>query len=211
MPGEDRLLSSDETLRWSAGRVMEAALRVDSCYPLSSLSSLLFTFEPGPSSPSLIYRGSPLTPRPLAGPRDKWPSACQYCTIFQFPVQEEEFKGLSEVQRHSVVPPAHTTHPAPPILVPKTPDPNIQPRTYQKAGPRCVNKTTPAAIILPDRHWRETQQPLWVQRYKEIVLFKSECPVCRVRPMFAWYWPVVTLTADMRGFKGSSVRKKSEL
>lgn len=51
-------------------------------------------------------------PRPLAGPYDRWPSACQYCTIFQFPAQEEEFKGLSEVQRHSVVPPAHNQPPA---------------------------------------------------------------------------------------------------
>lgn len=48
----------------------------------------------------------------LAGPCDRWPSACQYCTIFQFPAQEEEFKGLSEVQRHSVVPPAHNQTPA---------------------------------------------------------------------------------------------------
>lgn len=50
--------------------------------------------------------------RLLAGPCDRWPSACQYCTIFQFPAQEEEFKGLSEVQRHSVVPPAHNQTPA---------------------------------------------------------------------------------------------------
>lgn len=44
---------------------------VDSCqerYPLSSPRSLLFTFEPRPSSPSLIYRGSPLTPVPLQAP-----------------------------------------------------------------------------------------------------------------------------------------------
>lgn len=41
---------------------------VDSCYvhcPPSLHRFLLFTFEPWPSSPSLIYRGSPLTPVPL--------------------------------------------------------------------------------------------------------------------------------------------------
>lgn len=48
----------------------------------------------------------------LTGPCDRWPSACQYCTIFQFPAQEEEFKGLSIVQRHSVVPAAHNQTPA---------------------------------------------------------------------------------------------------
>lgn len=44
---------------------MKAGLRVDSCQqhcPLSSPRLLVFTFEPGPSSPSLIYRGSLLTP-----------------------------------------------------------------------------------------------------------------------------------------------------
>ncbi|KAM3612318.1 uncharacterized protein V6R79_006671 [Siganus canaliculatus] len=91
----------------------------------SSENQLLFTFEPRPSSPSLIYRRSPLTSMPSQAPS----------------------------------PPPHT----PPQT--KTQDPNIELRTFQKSGPLCVNKATPAAIALPDRqqfseHTDRTQQAL---------------------------------------------------
>lgn len=56
----------------------------------------LHIWTPGPSSPSLICTGAsshPL-PRPSKSPRDRWPSACEYCTIFQFPARgKRNFRG----------------------------------------------------------------------------------------------------------------------
>lgn len=52
-----------------------------------------YTFEPRPSSPSLIYRGSPLTRVPLTCLCDRWPAACQRCTKFQFPAHGKGILG----------------------------------------------------------------------------------------------------------------------
>lgn len=191
-------------LSWSAKRVMEESqllLRALSSFCTQVSPLYLWTQAQQPISD--LQRVSSY-PRPLAGPCDRWPSACRYCTIFQFPAQEEEFKGLSEVQRHSVAPPAHKQPPA------SCRRPEVQTLTAENIPENQVLSVSTKQPLPPSRCLTDSSAGDSDRRPNSLCersitktreFCKSECSVLRVRPVFAWYWPVVLLTADMT-YKG---------
>lgn len=103
---------------------------------------LLFTFEPRPSSPSLIYRGAPLTPAPSQVPVIDDHQHANTAQYFNFLPRKRNFRGWVKF-RGTVWCLQLTTSPG---LMPKTWDLNIQLRIFKKPGPLCVNKTSPAGI-----------------------------------------------------------------
>lgn len=127
-------------------------------------------------------------PRPLAGLCDRWPSACQYCTIFQFPAQEEEFKGLSEVQRHSVVPPAHNQPPA------SCRRPKIQIFNWEHSRNQVLSVSTkqalPPSSCLTDSSAEDTDRRPNIRECNitKIRCFIREWIFC-LQDLLAWYWP----------------------
>lgn len=70
---------------------------------------------------------------------------CQYFTVFQYPAQEKEFKGLSEVQRNSVVPKAHNLSPA------SCREPEIQTFSRENSWDQVLYVSTKQPLLPPSR------------------------------------------------------------
>ncbi len=128
-------------------------------------------------------------PCPLTGLCDRWPSACRYCTIFQFPAQEEEFKGLSEVQKHSVVPPVRNQPPA------SCWRPKIQTFSWEHSRNQVLSVSTkqplPPSSCLTDSSAEDTDRrpnSLYEGNITKKLFYSK---TYGVRPRFAWCWAVV--------------------
>jgi len=171
---------------WESAPAKRAILFPRSGPGLSSL-----TVNPGPgalwSKEGILFT---LYPWPLAGPRDRWPSACQYSTTFQFPAQEVEFKGLSEVQRHSVVPAAHNQPPT------SHQRPKIQTVSREHSRNQVLSVSTKQPLLpsscLTDRqrsrgHWQETQQSLSTTSKEKILFYSKVNTLSAGVYLFAWY------------------------
>lgn len=135
---------------------------------------LRFTFEPRPSSPSLIYRGSPLTPIPSWVHVIDDHQCADTAQYFNFLPGQRNFRGWVKF-RSTVWCLQLTTSPS---LMSKTWDPNIQLRIFKKPGPLCVNKTFPAGIVLPDS---SSEDSLCECSITQFICLRSELWVFRVQ------------------------------
>lgn len=120
---------------------------------LFSLCSL-FTFGPRPSSLSVIYRGSPLTPVPSQASVIDDHQHSNTAQYFNFLPKKRNFRGWAKFRGAVWC----LQLPTSPGLMLKTWDPNVQLRIFQKPGPLCVNKTPPAAIVLLDSGTEDTDR-----------------------------------------------------
>lgn len=160
-------------------------LRALSPFLRPGLSAL--PLNPGPAAHLWSTEGLLLPPSPSQAPVIDDHQRAQYCTIFQFPALEEEFKGLSEVQRHSVVPAAHKQPPHPHAEDPEIQTPSRE-HSRNQVLPVSTKQPLPPSSCLTDSSAEDTDRKLnslWECNItKTRGCFIQKCSsVCRVGPV----------------------------